>query len=144
MNYKIFNVPIPHSETEIASLNSFINTVKVVSCIKELVIVEKTAYQSFVVEYYKYQNSVTNGQKKDSIDYREVLSDEDFASFSKLRELRKKIAEKTGVPVFAVFTNEQLSQMVLKKMYTLLWLSYKTNRYIFATKNKIAFQKKCK
>ena len=44
MNYKIFNVPIPHSETEIASLNSFINTVKVVSCIKELVIVEKTAY----------------------------------------------------------------------------------------------------
>ena len=57
----------------------------------------------------------SNAQKKDIIDYRQILSEEDFAVFAKLRDLRKKLAENTGVPVYAVFTNEQLAQIVLKK-----------------------------
>jgi superfamily II DNA helicase RecQ len=40
------------------------------------------------------------------VDYREVLSEDDFAVFAKLRELRKQIAETEGVPPYAVFTND--------------------------------------
>lgn len=49
---------------------------------------------------------------KKSIDYREVLSAEDFAVYAKLRDLRKQLAERDGVPPYAVFTNEQLAAIV--------------------------------
>ena len=32
--------------------------------------------------------------------------------FSQLRQLRKELAEREGVPVYAVFTNEQMAAMV--------------------------------
>jgi superfamily II DNA helicase RecQ len=55
---------------------------------------------------------------KSRVDYRDVLNENDFAVFAKLRSLRKRIAEQEGVPVYAVFTNEQLAAMVQKKVLT--------------------------
>lgn len=52
------------------------------------------------------------------VDYREVLSEADFAVFARLRELRKSIAEAEGVPQYAVFTNEHLASMVRGKVKT--------------------------
>ena len=49
--------------------------------------------------------------KTGRIDYKEVLDEKTFALFSKLREKRKVLAEKDAVPVYSVFTNEQLAQM---------------------------------
>jgi superfamily II DNA helicase RecQ len=48
------------------------------------------------------------------VDYREVLNPVEYAFYDKLRGLRKQIAEKAGIPVYAVFTNEQLASMVKK------------------------------
>jgi hypothetical protein len=48
------------------------------------------------------------------IDYREVLSPEEYALYDKLRNQRKEIADKAGIPVYAVFTNDQLAGMVKK------------------------------
>jgi superfamily II DNA helicase RecQ len=45
-------------------------------------------------------------------DYKEILSPDDFAVFAKLRELRKEMAQAEAVPVYTIFTNEQLAQMV--------------------------------
>ncbi len=47
-----------------------------------------------------------------------MLSPEDFAVFSKLREVRKALAERDAVPPYAVFTNEQLAAMVTGKVTT--------------------------
>jgi superfamily II DNA helicase RecQ len=47
-------------------------------------------------------------------DYREVLNSAEYALFDKLRNLRKELAEKSGIPVYAVFTNDQLAAMVKK------------------------------
>ena len=44
-----------------------------------------------------------------------VLAPEEFAVFSKLRELRKELASKDGVPPFVVFTDEQLASIVKQK-----------------------------
>ena len=49
---------------------------------------------------------------KPKVDYKEVLSEADFAVFSRLRVLRKEVAEREGLPVYAVFTNEQMAAMV--------------------------------
>ena len=56
--------------------------------------------------------------RKSRIDYREVLPPDQFAIYSKLRELRKEFADKEGVPPYAVFTNEHLADMVRKKITT--------------------------
>jgi hypothetical protein len=51
-----------------------------------------------------------------TVDYKQVLSPADFAVFAGLRELRKTIAQREGVPVYAVFTNEQLASMVQQRV----------------------------
>jgi superfamily II DNA helicase RecQ len=49
---------------------------------------------------------------------KEILSPEDFAVFARLRELRKEIAQVEAVPVYTIFTNEQLAQIVQAKAAT--------------------------
>jgi superfamily II DNA helicase RecQ len=53
------------------------------------------------------------------IDYRERLSEADFAIYAKLRSLRKSIAERDGLPAYALFTNEQLAAMVQQRVTSL-------------------------
>ena len=50
------------------------------------------------------------------VDYRDLLSPEDFAVYAKLRDLRKEIAQRETVPVYTVFTNAQLAQMVQRRV----------------------------
>lgn len=47
-----------------------------------------------------------------------MLKPEEFEVFSRLREWRKGMAEQEGVPVYVVFTNEQLAEMVKKRVST--------------------------
>lgn len=64
---------------------------------------------SIIVEYDKSDiKKAIDFKEKPKIDYRDILKPEDFTIYSKLREIRKEIAEKNGVPVYTVFTNEQL------------------------------------
>ena len=44
-----------------------------------------------------------------------ILSHKEFSVFSKLRELRKKLAAKDSVLPFVVFTDEQLALIVRQK-----------------------------
>ena len=50
------------------------------------------------------------------MDYKEILKPEEFEVFSRLREWRRNVAEKEGVPVYTVLTNDQLAQIVQKKI----------------------------
>lgn len=43
------------------------------------------------------------------VDYKEVLSPEDFVTFARLRDIRKELAKTEQVPAYAIFTNEQLA-----------------------------------
>lgn len=49
------------------------------------------------------------GGRRDAVDYKEVLDPAAFERFAELRRRRKAIAEAEGLPVFAVFTNEELA-----------------------------------
>lgn len=59
------------------------------------------------------------GGKSPRVDYRETLTPEAFAVFSRLREVRRRLADRDGVQVYAVMTNEQLAEMVRRKVATL-------------------------
>jgi superfamily II DNA helicase RecQ len=62
--------------------------------------------------------SSSRQKEREKVDYREVLSPEEFAVFARLREVRKEIAQSEAVPVYTIFTNEQLAQMVQTKAKT--------------------------
>jgi len=59
------------------------------------------------------------GRGSRKVDYKEVLTPEQFTVFARLRDMRKEVAERDAVPVFAVFTNEQLAEMVKRRCSSL-------------------------
>ncbi|MDA0842170.1 MAG: HRDC domain-containing protein, partial [Planctomycetota bacterium] len=65
----------------------------------------------------EYLDSIAGSRRgpSDRIDYKNVLSEAEFEVFRRLRELRKKIGEVEGKPVYTIFTNAQLAAMVQAK-----------------------------
>ena len=59
------------------------------------------------------------GGGRPRVDYKEILSADDFAVFVRLREVRKELAGKEAIPVYAVCTNEQLAEMAKGRAATL-------------------------
>ena len=53
------------------------------------------------------------------VDYKEVLDGPTFALFSKLRDVRKVLAEKERLPAYAILTNEQLAEVAKARCTTL-------------------------
>jgi superfamily II DNA helicase RecQ len=59
-----------------------------------------------------------DGSRAGKVDYKQVLSEAEFAVYVELRNLRKQLADEGGVPVYAVFSNEQLAAMVQQRVQT--------------------------
>jgi superfamily II DNA helicase RecQ len=54
--------------------------------------------------------------KRGKVDFKDVLGEAEFAVFARLRALRKERADAEGVPAYALFTNEQLAEMVQRRV----------------------------
>ena len=94
-------------------LNAFLRSHRIVNVEKKLIDGERGTGWVFLVEYGGPQEGKnSHGTGTQRTDYREVLNPVDYALYDKLRSLRKELAEKSGVPVYAVFTNDQLAGMV--------------------------------
>ena len=117
MKYKIITIPVVSPEEKNRELNSFLSTHKIIQVEKATIQDSGHAFWTFSIEYIESEK-YPKQQVKTKIDYREVLSAEDFAVYSRLRELRKEMAFREGVPVYALFTNEQLAKVVTGKITT--------------------------
>ena len=99
-------------------LNQFVNSHRVTHVEKHFHAEGSEGYWSFCLQWQSRTTGTTgtaeSASSKDAIkvDYKTILSTEQFAVFSTLRAQRKQLAEKDGVPVYAVATNEQLASMV--------------------------------
>jgi superfamily II DNA helicase RecQ len=91
-------------------LNKFLRSHRILNLEKRLIDGERATGWLFLVEYSAEQKS--QQQASTRVDYREVLSQHEYVLFDRLRQLRKDLSEKNGVPVYAIFTNEQLASMV--------------------------------
>ena len=113
MQYKIFNVPVPGSEAEVEEMNRFLRGNRIVAVEKQLINVGNTSCWSFCVQYVASSDSKpsTAGERKEKIDYRNVLDAPTFEIFSKLRVLRKQIADNDAVPAYAVYTDAELAEI---------------------------------
>lgn len=119
LQYKFFIIPTANTEEAEAELNRFIRSVRVITTHREFVSDGRNSFWGMVVEYLKdsfREESAEAGKKR--VDYREVLSPEDFTVFSKLREWRKHAASQEDIPVYAVLSNEQMAKIVENRAST--------------------------
>lgn len=114
MLYKIFTVRLITGETK--ELNAFLKSHKILN-VKEYFVDNGTdSFISFRVEYI--DKSEIDKSSKTKVDYKDILSKDDFSVYSDLRDIRKDLAEENGLPVYSIFTNEQLANIVKTKPKT--------------------------
>lgn len=120
MQLKIFVIPTKNPCEFEAEMNRFLRGHRVLTVRKEFVVAAEDSFWTFCVEYLDVAVAVSGiGESKGpKVDYKNVLKPEEFDVFLRLREWRKRVAEKEGVPVYVVFSNEQLAAMVRGRMTT--------------------------
>ncbi len=125
MAYRFFTISVRDEGPAAADLNGFLRSRRVLSVDRRWVDEGSESFWSFCVDYLESSGGATggappgrNGTNRGKVDYREVLSPEDFAVFARLRQARKEIAQADAVPVYTIFTNEQLAQMVQARATT--------------------------
>ena len=118
MPLKFFHVPSRDSTKAEEEMLSFLSRHRVVTIDRRFVEDGQNSFWALCVDYLHGEATHGGaahgapGRSERKVDYKEVLSPEQFARYAKLRELRKQVAEREAVPVYAVFTNEQLAEMV--------------------------------
>ena len=117
----IFKIPAHGGSEDEESLNRHLSSTRILNLEKHFVADGENSFWSICVTS---QTGPARGQKapptkKPAIDYRDVLSVDDFAVFAKLRTLRKELAEREAVPPYAVFTNEQLAAIAQQRVNSL-------------------------
>jgi len=115
LQYASFLLPLHSGSAEQDDLNRFLRSHRIVQTRKKLVAAKDISYWAILVEYLDNAEKNASEPAKSKVDYKEILNAGDFALFSKLREVRKKLAEDNGLPVYAVCTNEQLAAMAKRR-----------------------------
>lgn len=114
MQLKIVTMSLYPSEEEMETLNHFLRAHKVIECRKDLVVERDVAAWAFCITYQDASDkagSEYQAKKGKKVDYREVLSDEDFRRFTELRSQRKVMAEEVRLPAYSVFTDAELAEI---------------------------------
>jgi superfamily II DNA helicase RecQ len=119
MQFKFFMIPASNAVEAEAELNAFVRSHRVLTVNRQLVADGQASYWAVAVEYLDGkpgQGKAAGGGERSRVDYKDVLDEQQFAVFSRLRDLRKEIAETEGLPIYVIFTNEQLAEMVRSKV----------------------------
>lgn len=119
MQMRVFAIPMDGDDEATEELNRFLRGQKVLSVEKVAVVDKGRHYWSVCIEYLPRRGheaassagSAAVHSQKPRIDYREILSKDEFARFAKLRDLRRQLAETDGVPVYTILTNAQIAEL---------------------------------
>lgn len=120
MKLRFFAIPALEPEAATDELNRFCAGRRIIELQREFVADGVRSFWSICVGY---QDGAGEGaapevasSSRGKIDYKEVLNEHDFAVYAALRNLRKTISEQESVPAYALFTNEQLAEMVRRRV----------------------------
>lgn len=117
MRLKCFAIPALDSDAVTDEVSQFLASHRVNAIDRQLVHDGASSYWAICITYLE-GGARRPTPKKPQVDYREVLSEQDFAVFSRLRNLRKQIADREGLPAYALFNNEHLATMVRDRIDT--------------------------
>lgn len=111
MQLKIFTIPLFGNDGCLDDVNSFLRSHKIVDIRKELIVQNGINYWSFLITYIG-DNIVSNDfEKKEKIDYKNVLEAEQFNRFAKMRTVRKQLSLQFAAPAYAIFTDAELAEL---------------------------------
>ncbi len=122
MKFRFFAISALDPQPGEEEVNRFCAGHRVFSVERQFAAAGQSSFWSLCVGYRDEQTDPPT-QRRGKVDYKEVLNASDFALFVKLRNLRKTLADQEGVPAFALFTNEQLAELVLRRVATRTQLS---------------------
>ncbi|GAB4414171.1 MAG: hypothetical protein OHK0039_21780 [Bacteroidia bacterium] len=112
MQIKLFTIPVGDSGGALQELNAFLRGNKVLEVEDHLIDNENGAYWCFCVRYIERSYAESSDVKTaGKVDYKKVLDDATFQKFSKLREVRKRIAAEEGISAFIIFTDAELAEL---------------------------------
>jgi superfamily II DNA helicase RecQ len=119
MPYRFFIIPTHNAQEPEAELNAVLNSQRVVSVDRHFVAAGNQSFWAICVDFVA--GSSVKGSTfptKERIDYKEKLKPEQFKVFAQLRDLRKQLALAEAIPVYTIFSNEQLARMVVDRVTT--------------------------
>jgi len=119
MQYQFFRIPAVTPGDAAEEFNRFLRSNRVLNVNREFVVQGENSYWALAVEYLSGESAPQAEKKprpRNRVDYRELLKPEDFALFAKLREWRKETGENEAVPLYTIFTNEQLASMAQQRV----------------------------
>jgi len=118
MPYRIFQIPSYGCTESEQALNNFLGNHRILCVTPEFVNAGSHSFWSFCVDYLEQGSGSKDngaGRRRSKVDYKEILEPDEFALFARLRDLRKELAQAEAVPVYAIFTNEQLAHIVQQR-----------------------------
>jgi superfamily II DNA helicase RecQ len=118
LQYRVFSIRATGGESATEELNQFLRGHRVTQVRRGFVSAGEHSWWSICVGYDAPAESNDIPSKRGRLDYREILDPPDFAVFSALRDLRRDIAQREGVPPYTLFTNEHLAAMVTGRVTT--------------------------
>lgn len=120
MQIQIFTIPLSAESWQTEELNHFLRANKIIDVRKEIATVNGDSVWTFCITYMadtRAQQFPVNA-KGGKIDYKEVLDEETFKVFSRLRKARKAISEAESLPAYTVFTDAELAEIARMEMPT--------------------------
>lgn len=115
----IFTLPLAPSLQQTEDLNHFLRSHKIIDIRKEMAIVDGNSVWTFCVSYMQESTSISPIAKNAKTDYKELLDEATFDVFSRLRKIRKSIADEEAVPAYAIFTDAELAELAKLKTLSL-------------------------
>jgi len=120
MKMQFFTIPTFDPQAATDALNAFLAAHRVVHVERHFVAEGANSVWSICVSYMEGDGRpAADRRQQKKVDYRDTLSETQCAVFAKLRTLRKTLADQEGVPAYALFTNEQLADMVRRRVQSL-------------------------
>lgn len=113
MQIKVFTLSLFASSEQEEEVNKFLRCHRILTmdrCFSS----EGGGYWTLLITYQENgsPNAPSPVYRTNKKDYREILTDEQFAIFAKMKDIRRNIAKQESIPAYAVFTDEELSLIV--------------------------------
>ena len=119
MKMQFFTIPAHGDQDATDAVNNFLAQHRVSSVRSHFVADGAQSFWAIRVTYVEREPRAKAAPAgRGQIDYRQVLSAEDFAVYARLREVRKRLAGEHGVPPYQILTNEQLADIVQRRLHT--------------------------
>jgi len=100
-----------------AELNGFLARHKILSMRREWVDCGHDSYWAIAIDYQIASEAQPRPDRsaaiqRNRVDYKALLSESEFVVYSRLREWRKATAQQEAIPLYNVFSNDQLAQFI--------------------------------